>query len=118
MKVAWVISRFLGLGFGLVMGLPLLVGIWLPDLFVPNDNVLAERQLESGDSFKVIQYWNETCYYTVLEHRGAAGLKTQVLDCEDRKRWRVPISVDEKNKTIFVSLGWNGVRKVGWNDGI
>jgi hypothetical protein len=118
MKLAGAISKFVGLAFGLVMGVPLLIGIWLPDLFIQNNIVLAERRLPSGDSFRVIQYWNQDCYYTVLEHRGPQGLKTQVLDCEDRKRWRVPMSVDERNKMVSISLGWSGVRKVGWKDGV
>jgi len=38
-----------------VILIPLAVGIWLPDVFIDQEHILAEQQLASGHSFRVIQ---------------------------------------------------------------
>ena len=44
--------------------------------------------------FEVIQYWNRSDFYnTELTHTDPAGRETRhVLDGDDSKSWRVPIS--------------------------
>jgi hypothetical protein len=42
-----------------LFGLPLLIGIWLPDVFIPTQHILAEQRLSDGNVFKRIHYWNE-----------------------------------------------------------
>ena len=42
---------------------PLMLGIWLPDVFVDREHTLAHERLASGHSLRVIQYWNHGDFY-------------------------------------------------------
>jgi len=101
---------------GAMLGLPLLIGIWLPDVISAPRHTLAEQQLASGHSFRVIQYWNRGDFYnTELEHVSPNGTaETHVLDADDSKSWRVPLVVDEQHKTATVTLSGGRVIQVAW----
>jgi hypothetical protein len=116
MKKPLAILLIVGLLFGAVLGLPLLIGIWLPDVISAPEHTLAEQRLASGHSFRVIQYWNRCDFYnTELLHTSPDGaVETHVLDADDSKSWRVPLVVDEAHKTVTVTLGGSRVKKVDW----
>jgi len=58
----------------LILGLPLVVGVWLPDLISAPERTLAEARVAGGDSFRVIQYWNRCDFYTTaLIHTAPDG---------------------------------------------
>lgn len=116
MKRFLVISSVIAPWVITLLGLPLVIGIWLPDVFIPSQHTLARQNLPSGHSFRVIQYWNHVDFYnTELIHRFPDGsIEQHVLDGDDSKSWRVPLSVDESQKVITVTLGGNRVRKVTW----
>ena len=102
--------------FGALCGLPLLIGIWLPDVITAPQKVLAEQRLATGHSFQVIQYWNRVDFYTTaLVHTDATGkMETYVLDGDDSKTWSVPMVIDETRRTASVTLKGGRVRKVDW----
>ena len=116
MKTLLTILLIVGLLFGALLGLPLLIGIWLPDVISAPQHTLAEQRLASGHLFRVIQYWNRGDFYnTELLHTSPDGsVETHVLDGDDDKSWSVPLVIDEKRKTVTVILGGGRVKKVDW----
>ena len=116
MKKPLIILLVVSVLVGALLGLPLLIGIWLPDVFLAPQHTLAEQRLASGHSFRVIQYWNHGDFYnTELLHTSPDGtVETHVLDGDDDKSWRVPLVVDEQHKTVTVTLGGGRVKKVDW----
>ena len=116
MKKTLTVLLIVGLLFGAVFGLPLLIGIWLPDVISARRQTLAEQQLASGHSFRVIQYWNHCDFYnTELLHTFPNGVvETNVLDGDDSKSWNVPLLIDEQRRTATITLGGGRVKKVDW----
>ncbi len=96
--------------------MPLMVGIWLPDVFIEKEHTLAHERLASGDSFRVIQYWNHGDYYnTELVHTAPDGMRQiHVLDRDDGKAWKLPLAVDEPKRLAIVELRNGRVKKVQW----
>jgi hypothetical protein len=115
-------TKFLvALGFPLLLLiLPLvLLSTWLPDIFfsnASNANVLASKKLASGDTFKVVQYWNNADFYnTELHHILPNGqLKVTVLDGDDYKTWWTPMSINEKKRQVMVTLVNNRIKTLNW----
>ena len=116
MKKLLTILLIVGVLIGALLSLPLLIGIWLPDVISAPQHTLAEQRLASGHSFRVIQYWNRGDFYnTELLHTLPDGtVETHVLDADDSKSWSVPLVVDEQHKTATVTLGGGRVKKVDW----
>ncbi|HEY1172770.1 MAG TPA: hypothetical protein VGH19_15490 [Verrucomicrobiae bacterium] len=98
-RLAWTLAVLLGLG--------LLVGVWLPDIIFAPRMTLAKKTLADGTSFKVIQYWNRSDFYsTELHIKRIAGADEMVtLDGDDAKSWWVPLQVDEGARSVTVTLG-------------
>lgn len=101
---------------GMLIGLPLKIGIWLPDLVSAPLNTLAEEWLTSGHIFRVVQYWNRVDFYsTDLHIVSPDGYKVvHVLDGDDNKSWHLPMTVDGQNHTVTVILSGNRERRVIW----
>jgi len=102
--------------FGVLLCLPLLVGIWLPDVISAPHHTLAEQRLASGHSFRVVQYWNRVDFYSTELHITSPDGRTEVhtLDGDDSKSWRLPLVIDENLRTATVTLGGSRVKKVSW----
>jgi len=96
--------------------LPLLIGIWLPDVFFANQHTLASRTLSNGHSFRVVQYWNRTDFYSTELHITSPSGHTEVhtLDGDDAKSWRLPLALDETRRTATVTLGGGCIKTVSW----
>lgn len=116
MKRQLVTVLVVGLVFVALVCLPLLVGVWLPDVLINQEHVLAEQRLASGYLFRVVQYWNHSDFYsTQLRVTSPDGhTTTNTLDGDDSKSWRLPLTVDEEHHTAIVTLGGNRVKKVDW----
>lgn len=114
MRTFLTILLIVGLLLGALLGLPLLIGIWLPDVISAPEHTLAEQRLASGHSFRVIQYWSRDDFYnTELLHTSPDGTaETHVLDGDESKSWSVPLVVDEQHRTVAVTLGGGRVKKV------
>ena len=102
--------------FGAVLGLPLFIGIWLPDVISAPQHTLAEQHLTNGHSFAVVQYWNRGDFYsTELLHTLPDGTAvTHVLDSDDSKSWRLPLVVNEQQRTATITLGGGRVKILHW----
>ena len=114
-------KKHLWLTFAFVMaviflGFPLLIGIWLPDVFIDRVHTLAHKRLASGHSFRVIQYWNHGDFYnTEFEHTSPDGsVSREVLDPDDSKRWRASLTVDEHTRRAMVALSRHQERSFTW----
>jgi hypothetical protein len=96
---------------------PLGLGIWLPDVIFAPTRILAEQKLQNGHSFRVIQYWNHVDFYTTeLVHTLPGGRVIQtVLDGDDNKSWSVPMVVDEKGRSVHVTLSGKRLRRISWD---
>jgi hypothetical protein len=116
MKQLLAMLLIVGLLFGTLFGLPLLIGIWLPDVISAPQHTLAERRLASGHVFQVVQYWNRIDFYsTELRVTSPDGsTETHTLDGDDSKSWRLPLVIDEQHHTATVTLGGGRARKVDW----
>ena len=116
MKRPLIIVLGVGLLFGGLLGLPLLVGVWLPDVLTTQEHVLAEQRLASGHLFRVVQYWNRVDFYSTELRVTSPDGRTEIhtLDGDDSKSWRLPLTVDKQHRTATVVLGGGRVREVGW----
>jgi hypothetical protein len=116
MRRLLVIALIINLLFVALLGLPLLIGVWLPDVISAPRHILAERRLANGHSFRVIQYWNRCDFYnTELLHFSPDGtVERQLLDADDSKSWRVPLLIDEQHKTAKITLSGGRVKTVDW----
>ncbi|HTI72579.1 MAG TPA: hypothetical protein VMF06_21565 [Candidatus Limnocylindria bacterium] len=96
--------------------LPLVIGIWLPDIFGTPVHTLGSLTLTNGYSFRVVQYWNHSDFYTTDLLVMTPGGKTNVmyLDMDDNKTWQVPLKVDEQKRTITVILSGHRARTNNW----
>ena len=95
---------------------PLIVGVWLPDVFFANEHTLASTTLSTGHRFRVVQYWNRRDFYsTELRVTSPQGhTEVHTLDGDDSKSWRIPLVIDEQNGIATVTLGLGRVRTVNW----
>jgi hypothetical protein len=116
MKKSLTILLVVGFLFSALLGLPLLIGVWLPDVISASEHTLAEQRLASGHSFRVIQYWNRGDFYnTELLHTSPDGVvEKYVLDADDDKSWSVSLVVDELHKSATITLGGGRVKQVEW----
>lgn len=116
-KVVWQLLTFLGIPAAVLL-LPLVVGIWLPDVFVDHTHVLAEANSPEGHRFRVEQYWNHVDFYTtnllVIHPNGT--VTTHLIDADDSKCWSVPLVVDERRRTVAIILNDDWVCETGWDD--
>ena len=96
--------------------LPLLIGIWLPDVFFGGTRTLAAASLTNGYTFQVVQYWNHGDFYSTELHVTPPGRPPEIhtLDGDDSKSWRVPLVVNEPSRIATVTLGGGRTRNVDW----
>jgi hypothetical protein len=105
MKRPFAILLIVVLLFGALLGLPLLIGIWLPDVITAPHRTLAEQHLSSGYLFQVVQYWNRGDFYTTeLRVTSPDGhTKVQTLDGDDSKRWSLILTIDEQRHSATIT---------------
>ena len=96
--------------------MPLLIGIWLPDVITAQHHTLAQQRLPSGYSFRMVQYWNRFDFYSTELHVTSPAGRTEVhtLDGDDSKSWRLPFRIDEHRRTATVVLDGGRIKTVDW----
>jgi hypothetical protein len=99
-----------------ILLLPLAIGVWSPDLLSGRSHTIAQQRLRDGSEFRVVQYWNRVDFYsTELHHVFPDGHdQTWVVDGDDRKRWRIGMTVDENARTVLISDRGGTSRTVKW----
>lgn len=81
------------------------IGVWPPDIVSGKGTLLASAESESGERFKIVQFWGIDFYTTQLEHIRPDGLiRKSVIDADDDKRWKCSAEVVEAEKTVVVSF--------------
>ena len=97
-------------------GIALLVGVWLPDIVFAPRSTLSYTNLPSGYTFRVVQYWNRADFYSTELHITAADGRQEMhtLDGDDSKSWKAPMSIDESNRIVVVTLGRGRLKKVSY----
>jgi hypothetical protein len=79
--------------------------IWLPDLN-GKVNLLAAATSQSGEQFKVVQFWGADLYTTRLEQISPDGkATTAVIEGDALKLWSCSIRVVETEKKLIILLG-------------
>lgn len=108
--------KFIALGLGglvvAALGLPLLVGIWLPDVFFPVHHTLAVQTLPDGTKFHAYQYWNQGDFYNtelLITYPDGRGV-CHVLDPDSPKIWRAAMTVDLAHREAWLLRG----KRVSW----
>ena len=117
MKKPLTILLIVGLLFSTLLGLPALIGVWLPDVIFATEHTLAEKRLASGHSFRVVQYWNRVDFYTtLLRHTSPDGVvEGFVFDGDDSKSWNVPLVINEASRSAKVTLSGGRLKRVFWS---
>ena len=95
--------------------LPLAAGVWIPDFFGTH-RTLAATTSTDGHSFRVVQTWNysdfyTTTFYTTQPDRSATDT---ILDGDDHKSWSVPIALDEPNRIATLTLSGGRTKTLHW----
>lgn len=79
--------------------------IWFPDIVRGQTTLLASAESQSGDQFKVVQFWGPDFYTTQLEHIGPDGTtNVAMIDWDDTKQWSCSISLIEGEKKLVISF--------------
>ncbi|HSH95848.1 MAG TPA: hypothetical protein VK968_17010 [Roseimicrobium sp.] len=96
---------WLAMSVAAMLLLPLLVGIWFPDVLFPVHHTLAQRRLVSGHAFHVYQYWNRGDFYNteLLVTYPDGHNEWHVLDPDSTKSWFASIEVNESIREVRVS---------------
>jgi hypothetical protein len=99
-----------------ILILPLGVGVWSPDVLCGGSHTIASQRLGDGSEFRVVQYWNHVDFYTTELRRifPDGHHESWVLDGDDRKRWRIPLTVDESARTVSVPQEGATSKTIKW----
>ena len=79
--------------------------VWLPDIVTGRRAIVACVSNSVGDSFQVVQYWNEDFYCSLLKHGSPSGeTNSVVLDPDGYKLWSCRI-IFQTNDTATILTG-------------
>ncbi len=105
----WLVSVSLVLFLSLF--LPLVYGVWLPDVF-GKQHTLCSATTSTGYQISIVQYWNHVDFYTtearITPPDGVTSI--HVLDGDASKTWGAILEVDlsEKSATFKLPNGRSG----------
>lgn len=96
--------------------LPMVWGVWIPDMFFAPQRTLATATSPGGYSFRVVQYWNRVDLYSTELHVTSPASSTEIftLDGDDSKSWSVPLAVNEASRVATVTLSGNRTKDIRW----
>ncbi|MCE2694250.1 MAG: hypothetical protein LW645_08290 [Verrucomicrobiaceae bacterium] len=87
MKKLRVILLIAGLLLGALFILPLLIGVWLPDVISAPEHTLAEQRLASGHSFRVVPALRLTGWTATTARVGGCPSSLMSSGKQQRLRW-------------------------------
>ncbi|MGL5016543.1 MAG: hypothetical protein ACRDBP_00295 [Luteolibacter sp.] len=91
--------------------LPLIYGVWLPDVF-GKQHTLCSATTSTGYQISIVQYWNHVDFYTTEARiAGPDGVTSlSLLDGDASKAWSATLEVDpsEKSATFKLPNGRSG----------
>ncbi len=77
--------------------LPLIIGVWLPDILLGQQRVLAEQTLPTDQTYRVVQYWNYVDFYTTeLRVLNADGSRQRcIIDGDDNLHFAADLALGD-----------------------
>lgn len=99
----------------LSFGLPLVYGVWLPDVF-GKLHTLCSAQTSSGHQISIVQYWNHVDFYTTEARVTAPGGATSIflIDGDASKSWGATLEIDPSEKGATYTLPNGRVGTFTW----
>jgi hypothetical protein len=97
------------------MALPLLIGIWLPDIF-GKKHTLCYATTSSGHQISIVHYWNHVDFYnTEARVTSPDGVTSTILiDGDASKTWSATLEVDPSQKAATYTIPYGRTGKITW----
>lgn len=93
----WLVT--LSLAIFLSFALPLVYGVWLPDVF-GKQHTLCSATTSTGHRVSIVQYWNHVDFYTtearITSPDGVTSIST--IDGDASKTWSAILEIDPSQK--------------------
>lgn len=99
----------------LSMALPLVWGVWLPDVF-GQEHTLCSASTSKGDQIRIVQYWNHVDFYTTEARVTAPDGVTRitVLDGDASKSWGASLELDPSQTGATFRLIDGRIGRITW----
>jgi hypothetical protein len=101
---------------GITLSLPLLIGIWLPDVITAQHHTRHSNGSRADIPFAWCNIGTASISIppscTSLHPAGRTEVHT--LDGDDSKSWRLPFRIDEQRRTATVVLDGGRIKTVDW----
>jgi hypothetical protein len=99
----------------LSFGLPLVYGVWLPDVF-GKQHTLCSATTSTGYQVSIVQYWNHVDFYTTEARITAPGGATSIIpiDGDAAKSWGAALEMDPSQTLATYRLPDGKSGKLAW----
>ena len=105
----------LSLAVFLSFALPLVYGVWLPDVF-GKQHTLCSARTSTGYQISIVQYWNHVDFYTtearITGPDGVTSIST--IDGDASKTWSATLEIDSSQKGATYRLPDGKIGKLTW----
>lgn len=109
----WLVT--LALAIFLSFAMPLVCGVWLPDVF-GKQHTLCSARTSTGYQVRIVQYWNHVDFYTtearVTDPDGVTSISP--IDGDAPKFWGATIEIDPSEKSATYRLPNGMTSSVNW----
>lgn len=109
----WLVSLLLVVFLSL--GLPLVYGVWLPDVF-GKQHTLCSATTSTGHRVSIVQYWNHVDFYTtearISDPDGATSVS--LIDGDASKSWGAVLEIHPSQKSATYRLPNGRVGAIIW----
>jgi hypothetical protein len=95
--------------------LPLIYGVWLPDVF-GKQHTLCSATTSTGYQISIVQYWNHVDFYTTEARITAPGgeVSTILIDGDAAKSWSATLEMDPSRTLATYRLPDGKSGKLAW----
>jgi hypothetical protein len=95
--------------------LPLVYGVWLPDVF-GKQHTLCSATTSTGYQISIVQYWNHVDFYTTETRVTSPGGVTaiSILDGDASKTWSATLEIDPSQKSATYRLPDGRCADITW----
>jgi hypothetical protein len=99
----------------LSFGLPLVYGVWLPDVFGKH-HTLCSATSSTDYQISIVQYWNHVDFYTTEARITAPGGATSIIliDGDAAKSWSATLEMDPSQSLATYRLPGGRSGKLAW----
>lgn len=95
--------------------LPLIYGVWLPDVF-GKQHTLCSATTKSGHSVSIVQYWNHVDFYTTEARVTSPGgvTTTTLIDGDAAKSWSATLEIDPSQTSATYRIPNGRTATITW----